>query len=200
MTFEIFPNGNIESIAPAGEALGMHGAEQRPVSAQSPSDVADVRIALKRNARAASVTALNQILADTMTLRDLYKKHHWQTSGATFYQLHLLFDMHYEEQAVLIDAIAERIQILGGAAIAMAADVAVTTLLRLPPMDREEPAQQLARLIDAHESVLYYVRAAARRAAERGDDGTNDLLVSQVIRINEKQAWFVQQLSERNQG
>lgn len=99
MTFEIFPNGNIESIAPSGEAIGMHGVEQRAVSKQSPSDVADVRIALTRHARAASVAALNQILADTMTLRDLYKKHHWQTSGATFYQLHLLFDMHYEEQA-----------------------------------------------------------------------------------------------------
>jgi starvation-inducible DNA-binding protein len=198
MTFEIFPNGNIESIAPSGEAIGMHGVEQRAVSKQSPSDVADVRIALTRHARAASVAALNQILADTMTLRDLYKKHHWQTSGATFYQLHLLFDMHYEEQAVLSDAIAERIQTLGGTVIAMAADVAVTTVLSLPPMDREEPAQQLTRLSDAHESVLYYVRAAARRAAELGDDGTNDLLVSQVIRTNEKEAWFVQQLSQGN--
>jgi starvation-inducible DNA-binding protein len=200
MAFEIFPNDSVESIEFSGEAIGIHSAEQRALSEQSPSDVADVRIALTRHARAASVTALNQILADAMTLRDLYKKHHWQTSGATFYQLHLLFDKHYEEQVALIDAIAERIQTLGGTAIAMAADVAVTTMLSLPPMDREEPAQQVTRLSDAHESVLYYVRAAARRAAELGDDGTNDLLVSQVIRANEKQAWFVQQLSDRNQG
>jgi starvation-inducible DNA-binding protein len=141
---------------------------------------------------------LNQLLADTMTLRDLYKKHHWQTSGATFYQLHVLFDKHNEEQVELIDAIAERIQTLGGTAIAMAADVAVTTIVPLPPVDREEPSRQLARLIDAHERVLHYARAAARRAAELGDDGTNDLLVSDVIRCNEKQAWFMQELLQRS--
>ena len=57
---------------------------------------------------------LNLLLADTMTLRDLYKKSHWQVAGPTFYQLHLLFDKHYEEQSELVDTIAERIQLLGG--------------------------------------------------------------------------------------
>src|SRR5580698_5763291 len=60
---------------------------------------------------------LNQLLADTITLRDLYKKSHWQVSGATFYQLHLLFDKHYEEQSEIVDTIAERIQLLGGSAL-----------------------------------------------------------------------------------
>jgi starvation-inducible DNA-binding protein len=141
---------------------------------------------------------LNQILADTMTLRDLYKKHHWQTSGPTFYELHLLFDKHYEEQAGLVDMIAERIQTLGGVAIAMAADVAETTTLVRPPRDREHPSQQLARLVDAHERLLYSVRAAARRASDLGDDGTNDLLVGDVIRSNERQAWFVQEQLQRD--
>src|SRR5438132_11045977 len=76
---------------------------------------------------------LNQLLADTMTLRDLYKKSHWQVAGPTFYQLHLLFDKHYSEQVELVDTIAERIQILGGVSIAMAADVAETTQLERPP-------------------------------------------------------------------
>jgi starvation-inducible DNA-binding protein len=170
-----------------------HGAEQR-APAFALDHLADVRIALGRKARAESVAALNQILADTMTLRDLYKKHHWQASGTTFYELHLLFDKHHEEQAALIDTIAERIQTLGGTTIATAADVAETTMLARAPRSREEPLQQLARLADAHERFLYGVRAAARRAAELGDDGTNDLLVSGVIRTNEKQAWFVQEL------
>jgi len=52
-----------------------------------------------------SVENLNQLLADTITLRDLYKKHHWQVAGPTFYQLHLLFDKHYEQQNELVDAI-----------------------------------------------------------------------------------------------
>jgi len=134
---------------------------------------------------------LNQIAADTMTLRDLYKKSHWQVAGPTFYQLHLLFDKHYGEQADLVDSIAERIQLLGGISIAMAADVAETTRIERPPRGREEVPVQLSRLVDAHQTIVSLVRVVARRAAEFGDDGTNDLLVSQVLRTNELQMWFL---------
>src|SRR5580693_5610939 len=109
---------------------------------------------------------LNQLLADTMTLRDLYKKSHWQVSGATFYQLHLLFDKHYEEQSELVDTIAERIQLLGGISIAMAADVAETTRIPRPPKGREEVPVQLSRLLDAHQVVLKEARTMARLAAQ----------------------------------
>ena len=170
----------------------------RAAPAQSFNELGEMRIALSRNTRAENVALLNQILADTITLRDLYKKHHWQASGAVFYQLHLLFDQHHDQQEDLVDAIAERIQTLGGVAIAMAPDVAETTLLARPPRDREEPSQQLERLVGAHERVLLIVRAGARRAAELGDDGTQDLLVGDVIRTNEKQAWFVHQHLQRN--
>ena len=129
--------------------------------------------------------------ADTMTLRDLYKKHHWQVVGPTFYQLHLLFDKHYGEQNELVDAIAERIQVLGGVSVAMAPDVAEMTLIPRPPKGREEVPVQISRLLHAHEIVLEEARAMARKAAEQGDDGTNDLLVSSVIRTNEMQVWFV---------
>ena len=113
------------------------------------------------------------------------------SSGATFYPLHLLFDKHFEEQSELVDAIAERIQSLGGVSIAMPHDVAETTLIPRPPRGREEVPVQLGRLLHAHEIVLKEARAMARQAAEAGDDGTNDLLVSQVIRTNEKHVWFV---------
>ena len=76
--------------------------------------VTSLPLGLTDNARTASIVSLNQVLADTMTLRDLYKKHHWQVSGVTFYQLHLLLDKHYGEQATLVDSIAERVQTLGG--------------------------------------------------------------------------------------
>ncbi|MBV9609217.1 MAG: DNA starvation/stationary phase protection protein [Acidobacteria bacterium] len=134
---------------------------------------------------------LNQLLADTMTLRDLYKKSHWQVAGPTFYQLHLLFDKHFGEQVELVDAIAERIQLLGGVSIAMAHDVAETTHIERPPRGREEVPVQLSRLLDAHQVIIGEVRKQARRASELGDDGTNDLLVSQVLRTNELQVWFV---------
>jgi starvation-inducible DNA-binding protein len=138
-----------------------------------------------------SVNVLNQILSDTMTLRDMYKKHHWQVSGHTFYQLHLLFDKHFEEQSELVDEIAERIQLLGGVSIAMAHDVAETTRIERPPRGREEVPVQISRLLEAHELILKESREAAKAATDAGDDGTNDLLVSNVIRTNELQVWFV---------
>ena len=134
---------------------------------------------------------LNQLLADTMTLRDLYKKSHWQTAGPTFYQLHLLFDKHYDEQVELVDGIAERIQMLGGLSLAMAPDVAETTQIERPPRGREEPPVQISRLLDAHQIIVRQTRKLARRASELGDDGTNDLLVSEVLRTNEMHIWFL---------
>ena len=148
-------------------------------------------IALSETACKEAVENLNQVLADTMTLRDLYKKHHWQIAGPTFYQLHLLFDKHYDEQNALVDLIAERIQVLGGVSLAMAHDVAETTLIPRPPKGREEAPVQISRLLHAHEIVLKEARTMARLAADAGDDGTNDLLVSDVIRRNELQVWFV---------
>jgi len=148
-------------------------------------------IALSESAAKQSVENLNQILADTMTLRDLYKKHHWQTAGPSFHQLHLLFDKHYEEQNELVDAIAERIQMLGGVSLAMAPDVAETTIIPRPPKGRELPPVQISRLLHAHEIVVKEARTMARLASEVGDDGTNDLLVSDVVRAHEKQVWFL---------
>jgi starvation-inducible DNA-binding protein len=148
-------------------------------------------IALSATACKESVDNLNQILADTITLRDMYKKHHWQVAGPTFYQLHLLFDKHAGEQSDLVDTIAERIQLLGGVSLAMAHDVAETTLVPRPPKGREAVPVQISRLLHAHEIILEEARAMARRAAASGDDGTNDLLVSEVIRKNELQVWFV---------
>lgn len=147
--------------------------------------------ALSQTAAQQSVDNLNQVLADTMTLRDLYKKHHWQVAGPTFYSLHLLFDKHYEEQNELVDMIAERIQSLGGLSLAMAPDVAEATLIPRPPKGREEVPVQISRLLHAHEIILEEARSMAGQASEAGDDGTNDLLVSDVIRTGEKQVWFL---------
>jgi len=134
---------------------------------------------------------LNLLLADTMTLRDLYKKSHWQVAGPTFYQLHLLFDKHFDEQVEIVDEIAERIQLLGGLALAMAADVAETTRIERPPRGREEVPVQISRLLDAHQVIIRNCRGLARRASALGDDGTNDLVISDVLRANELQAWFL---------
>ena len=166
--------------------LHQHAREIQPYG-----KIAKMPIALDEKTCATSAENLNQLLADTMTLRDMYKKHHWQVAGQTFYQIHLLFDKHHGEQDELVDEIAERIQLLGGVSIAMAADVAETSFIPRPPRGREELPVQLSRLLEAHEIILKEARTMAGLAADAGDDGTNDLLVSQVIRTNELQVWFL---------
>ena len=172
-------------------ALARPRTGQRAAETQAFGTIVKLPSALSETVCRQSVERLNQILVDTMTLRDLYKKHHWQVAGATFYQLHLLFDKHQDAQAEMIDQIAERIQTLGGLSYAMAADVAENTNIPRPPKGREEVPVQISRLLTAHEIILQKARAAARKAASLGDDGTNDLLVSDVIRTNELQAWFL---------
>ena len=164
---------------------------QRAQELQEYGSIAALPIGLEEAVCKRSVEALNQTLADTITIRDLYKKHHWQVVGPTFYQLHLLFDKHYDEQVELVDEIAERIQLLGGLSIAMAPDVAEMTRIERPPRGREEVPVQISRLLEAHELILKLAHEAAKRADEAGDDGTNDLLVSDVIRTNELQVWFL---------
>ena len=164
---------------------------QRAPELQEYGTIARLPIGLAESVCIESVDALNQTLVDTITLRDLYKKAHWQVVGPTFYQLHLLFDKHYEAQNELVDQIAERIQLLGGISLAMAADVAEETRIPRPPRGREEVPVQISRLLEAHELTITQVREAAEAASEAGDDGTNDLLVSDVLRTSELQVWFL---------
>jgi starvation-inducible DNA-binding protein len=164
---------------------------QRSKPIQHYGTVINLPIGLDEKVRLQSTENLNQLLADTIMLRDLYKKHHWQVSGHTFYQLHLLLDKHFGEQAELVDTIAERIQLLGGVAISVAHDVAEKTSLERPPIDREEVPVQLSRLLEAHEAILKEAHEFAEKADDAGDDGTNDLIVSDLIRLNELQVWFI---------
>lgn len=147
--------------------------------------------ALPADAARDSVASLNQVLADSITLRDMYKKHHWQVVGPTFNQLHLLYDEHFKQQVEVVDVIAERIQLLGGISLAMAADIAEETNIERLPRGREPAAVQLSRLIDAHTLIIKEARDYAEKAQDKGDSGTNDLLVSDVLRVNELQVWFL---------
>jgi starvation-inducible DNA-binding protein len=186
-------NGREERDSDAADALRLARPHfnQHAVEIQPYGTTVRYPIALDEKVRVESIAVLNQLLADTMTLRDLYKKHHLQVSGATFHQLHLLFDKHHQEQLILVDAIAERIQILGGISIAMAADVAEKTVIPRPPRGREEVPVQLSRLLSAHEMVILQVRRGAKKVSALGDDGTNDLLVSNALRTHEMQVWFL---------
>jgi len=183
----------------ANERAGRDGKaspiqHQRGRELQKYGTLRAIPLGLEDDARQKSIEALNQVLADTMTLRDMYQKHHWQVAGPTFYQLHLLFEKHYNEQSELVDKVAERVQTLGGISLAMAADVAEETSIPRPPRGAEPPPVQISRLLEAHEMILTETREAAKDADEMGDDGTNDLLVSEVVRLNELQVWFIAEL------
>ena len=159
---------------------------------QAPDDPPrQTHIALDNDVRTRSIAALNQLLVDTIMIRDMYKKHHWQLSGITFYQLHLLFDAHYNQLRLLVDEIAERVQLLGGVSIGMPADVAAHTHVNAPPTGREAPDVQITRLVLAHRTVLTFAHEAAAQAGHDGDDRTNDIIVSSIIREHEKQSWFI---------
>ena len=148
-------------------------------------------IGLAHEARLESCQLLNHILADTFILQSLYKKHHWRVRGHTFYQLHLLLDKHADEQLELIDLLGERVQTLGGVAVADPRHVAELTGIPRPPNGVEQVPAMLSRLLDAHETIIGKVRYAVARTAANRDDGTNDLLVSDVLRRHELQVWFL---------
>ena len=164
---------------------------QQGVEVQEFGTIREFPLGLSRDTRLYSCQRLNQVLADTQILYALYKKHHWLMRGATFYQLHLLLDKHAGEQLELVDMVAERVQTLGGVAVGDPRHVAEITVIARPPNGAEEVPAMLSRLLEAHETILVDAHDAAAKAAEMGDDGTNDLLVSNIIRTGELQAWFL---------
>ena len=166
--------------------LHQHGKE-----IQAFGTVRQFPLALSYETRMYSCQRLNQILADSQVLYALYKKHHWLMRGVTFSQLHLLLDKHADEQLALVDKIAERVQTLGGVAVGDPRHVAELTKVPRPPDGCEGVPAMLSRLLEAHELNLSDAHNAAARVAALGDDGTNDLLVSDVIRTGELQAWFL---------
>lgn len=164
---------------------------QHGVQIQEFGTVRHFPLALSAEARLYSCQRLNRVLADSQILFALYKKHHWLMRGPTFYQLHLLLDKHAGEQLEIVDKLAERVQTLGGVAVGDPRHVAEITAVPRAPDGVEAVPAMLSRLLEAHETILIESHDAATRVADLGDDGTNDLLVSDVIRTNELQAWFL---------
>jgi starvation-inducible DNA-binding protein len=179
-------NGNGKKAAPARSANTATGVE-----VQAFGTLVDRPIRLEEDDRKTSCELMNGVLADTQILYALYKKHHWLMRGHTFYQLHLLLDKHADEQLELADALAERIQKLGGIAVGDPRHVAELTGIPRPPDGAESVPAMLQRLLDAHELTLGRVREAIEKTGDGDDEGTNDLLVSEVLRTNETHVWYI---------
>jgi starvation-inducible DNA-binding protein len=153
--------------------------------------VLDLPIELDASVRKESCKLLNGILADTLILYALYKKHHWNVAGPTFYQLHLLFDKHAEEQQELVDELAERVQMLGGVAAGDPRHAAELTTVPRAPDGAEDVPAMITRLLEAHRTIIGKVRDGIETTEQSKDWGTNDLLMSDVLRRNEMQVWFL---------
>jgi starvation-inducible DNA-binding protein len=187
------PDSRAETATPA-RSNAEHSQPRIHVTGHEIQKFGTVRlfpIGLSHDTRLYSCQRLNQLLADNQILFSLYKKSHWLMRGPTFYQLHLLLDKHAGELLPLIDLIAERIQALGGVAVGDPRHVAEMTRISRAPDGCEEIPSMISRLLEAHEAILIDARDAARRAAEMGDDGTNDLIVGEVVRTHELQVWFL---------
>ena len=190
-------NGRSSRTIAAGTARRSRGRSPSPrLSLRGPEiqrfgTLRELPIALEDAARSSSCRLLNEILADSMVLYNLYKKHHWLVAGPTFYQLHLLFDKHAEEQNELVDLLAERVQSLGGIAVGDPRHAAELTTIERPPDGAEEVAVMIDRTLRAHETIIRKVRAGIETTEKSGDWGTNDLLMSDVLRRHELQVWFL---------
>lgn len=177
----------------AGSMEGQPRLQQRSREIQGFQQLRTVPLGIPEAAIGQSVTLLNQVLVDSITLYDLYKKHHWQMSGPTFYQLHLLLDKHAEEIEQTIDLVAERIQTLGGVTLGMPFDVAERTKIERPPLGMESVPAMLSRTVEAHANIIRTVREGIELTERNKDYGTNDLLVSDVLRMHEMQVWMISQ-------
>lgn len=177
----------------AGMIEGQPRLQQRSREIQPFKQMRSLPLGMSEEVIGQSVTMLNQLLADSITLFNLYKKHHWQVSGPTFYQLHLLFDKHAAEVLASIDLIGERIQILGGVTSGMPSEVAEATKIERPPLGAESVPALLARTVEAHTTTIRTVREGIELTEQNKDYGTNDLLMSDVLRMHEMHIWFLSQ-------
>lgn len=177
----------------AGKMEGQPRLQQRSREIQGFQQLRSLPLDMSEEVIGQSVTFLNQILADTITLYNLYKKHHWQMAGPTFYELHRLFDKHAAKVLASVDLIAERIQILGGVTSGMPFEVAEHTKIERPPLGEESVPAMLARTVDAHATIIHVLREGIELTERNKDYGTNDLLVSDLLRMHEMQLWFISQ-------
>ncbi len=172
---------------------GQPHLQQRSREIQTSKQIRSLPLDLPEEAIGQSVTMLNQLLADSITLYSLYKKNHWQVAGPTFYQLHLLFDKHAGEVLASIDLIGERIQMLGGVSAGMPFDVVEQTKIERPPTGVECVPALLARTVNAHATIIRTIREGIELTERSKDYGTNDLLMSDLLRMHEMHIWFVSQ-------
>jgi starvation-inducible DNA-binding protein len=134
----------------------------------------------------ATVAILEELLAQSIHLRDLYKSARWQTADVQHSQLHQLFDVHYKEQIWLVDVLIDRIRTLGGSGSVFAGDFVKDARCPCLHLDRKAAFRLVGELLDAHESVL---NTAQPPGLSGGHKWARDFAIGQVVLTNNQQSW-----------
>jgi starvation-inducible DNA-binding protein len=163
------------------------------MAATTTSPAIDIGISEKDRKQLAE--GLSRLLADTYTLYLKTHNFHWNVTGPMFQTLHLMFETHYNELALAVDLVAERIRALGH--VAPGSYRAYAKLSTIPEEDGVPTATEMIRsLVKGHEAVAKTARSVFTVADRANDQPTADLL-TQRLQIHEKTAWMLRSLLEK---
>jgi starvation-inducible DNA-binding protein len=153
-----------------------------------------IDIGISASARSAIAQSLSRLLADEYTLYLKTHNFHWNVTGPMFNTLHLMFEQHYNEAALAVDLVAERIRALGHPAPGSYREFAELSSIR---EERGVPSanEMIRLLVKGHEACAKTARAAFPVAEQADDEPTCDLL-TQRLQLHEKTAWMLRSLLE----
>ena len=155
---------------------------------------ATIDIGIDEAARKEIAAGLSRVLADSYTLYLKTHNYHWNVVGPMFSTLHLMFEEHYNELALAVDEIAERIRTLGERAPGSYREFAELSSIT-EDTDEPEALEMVRRLVAGHEAVAKTARSVFPAAEAASDEPTADLL-TQRMQVHEKTAWMLRSLLE----
>jgi starvation-inducible DNA-binding protein len=154
----------------------------------------DIDIGINESERKEIAAGLSRLLGDTYLLYVRTHGYHWNVTGPQFNTLHLMFEQQYNELALAVDLIAERVRALGFPAPASYAEFTrLSSLSEDEDLPRAE--EMVRRLVKAQEVVVRTARSVFPAAERAGDEATADLL-TQRLQIHEKTAWMLRSMLE----
>ena len=151
-----------------------------------------IDIGIDETDRQAIAEALSRLLADTYTLYLKTHNYHWNVTGPMFQTLHLMFETQYNELALAVDLLAERIRSLGAPAPASYREFSALSSV-VEDEDRPDATEMIRRLVSGQETVARTARSVFPVAEKAHDEATADLL-TQRLQVHEKTAWMLRSL------
>jgi starvation-inducible DNA-binding protein len=151
-----------------------------------------IDIGISESDRNEIAEGLAHLLADSYTLYLKTHNYHWNVTGPMFQTLHLMFEQQYNELALAVDLIAERIRALGAPAPASYREFAALSSIE-EDTDRPDATEMIRRLVTGQEAVIRTARAAFPVVERAHDEPTADLL-TQRMQVHEKTAWMLRSL------